>query len=261
MADLGLGPPPDPGSPRFIDWLTLLYKKLSGTFNADTVTTNANLTGPITSVGNATAVASQTGTGTKFVMDTSPTLVTPVIGVATGTSLAASGTVSGATLTASGTVSGATVSGTTITASGTVSGATVTASGTASGASVTSTGVIASSSASAGVGYATGAGGSTTQATSKTNSVVLNKICGQITTNNAALAAGAKATFVVTNSAMAATDVVVLSVATSGTSEAYRATVANTSAGNFRITLENITAGSLSESVTISFAIIKAVNA
>jgi hypothetical protein len=39
--------------------------------------TNANLTGPITSVGNATSIASQTGTGSKFVVDTSPTLVTP----------------------------------------------------------------------------------------------------------------------------------------------------------------------------------------
>ncbi len=57
------------------------------TGNAATVTTNANLTGPITSSGNATAVASQTGTGTKFVMDTSPALVTPDIGAATGTSL------------------------------------------------------------------------------------------------------------------------------------------------------------------------------
>lgn len=47
---------------------------------AASVTTNANLTGPITSSGNATSVASQTGTGTKFVMDTSPTLVTPNIG-------------------------------------------------------------------------------------------------------------------------------------------------------------------------------------
>jgi hypothetical protein len=36
--------------------------------------TNANLTGPITSVGNATSIASQTGTGTTFVMDASPVL-------------------------------------------------------------------------------------------------------------------------------------------------------------------------------------------
>ena len=46
-----------------------------------------NLTGPITSVGTATSVASQTGTGTKFVMDTSPTLITPVLGVATATTI------------------------------------------------------------------------------------------------------------------------------------------------------------------------------
>ncbi len=58
---------------------------------ADTVTTNANLTGPISSIGNATSVTAQTGTGSTFVMDTSPILVTPNIGVATGTSLQLSG--------------------------------------------------------------------------------------------------------------------------------------------------------------------------
>lgn len=54
---------------------------------ADNVTTNADLTGPITSSGNATSVASQTGTGSTFVMDTSPTLVTPDIGSATATTV------------------------------------------------------------------------------------------------------------------------------------------------------------------------------
>ena len=47
----------------------------------------SNLTGPITSVGAATTVAAQTGTGSTFVMNTSPTLVTPVLGVATATSI------------------------------------------------------------------------------------------------------------------------------------------------------------------------------
>ena len=47
----------------------------------------SNLTGPITSVGAATTVAAQTGTGSTFVMNTSPTLVTPNIGVATATSV------------------------------------------------------------------------------------------------------------------------------------------------------------------------------
>jgi hypothetical protein len=54
----------------------------------DTVTiAPSNLTGPITSVGAATSVAAQTGTGSTFVMNTSPTLVTPALGVATATSV------------------------------------------------------------------------------------------------------------------------------------------------------------------------------
>jgi hypothetical protein len=47
----------------------------------------SNLTGPITSTGNVTAVAAQTGTGSTFVMQTSPTLTTPALGVATATSI------------------------------------------------------------------------------------------------------------------------------------------------------------------------------
>lgn len=63
--------------------------KIATTAYADRIVATApsNLTGPITSVGAATAIASQTGTGTKFVVDTSPTLVTPVLGVATATSV------------------------------------------------------------------------------------------------------------------------------------------------------------------------------
>ncbi len=54
----------------------------------DTITVApSNLTGPITSVGSATSVAAQTGTGSTFVMNTSPTLVTPDLGVATATSI------------------------------------------------------------------------------------------------------------------------------------------------------------------------------
>jgi hypothetical protein len=50
-------------------------------------TAPSNLTGVITSVGPATSIASQTGTGTKFVVDNTPTLITPVLGVATATSI------------------------------------------------------------------------------------------------------------------------------------------------------------------------------
>ena len=53
----------------------------------NTVVAPSNLTGPITSVGSATSVASQTGTGSTFVMQNSPTLTTPALGVATATSI------------------------------------------------------------------------------------------------------------------------------------------------------------------------------
>jgi hypothetical protein len=42
--------------------------------SATTALNNANLTGPITSVGNATSIASKTGTGTTFVVNTAPTV-------------------------------------------------------------------------------------------------------------------------------------------------------------------------------------------
>jgi hypothetical protein len=61
----------------------------------------SNLTGAVTSIGLSTSFGSQTGSGNKVVVDTSPTLVTPNIGVATGTSLTLSGdlTVNGTTTT------------------------------------------------------------------------------------------------------------------------------------------------------------------
>jgi len=99
------------------------------TGNAATVTTNADLTGVITSKGNATSIASQTGTGTTFAMSTSPTLVTPTIGAATATSLnkiTVTAPATGATLTI--------VDGATLTASATAS-----VSGTNSGDNATNT--------------------------------------------------------------------------------------------------------------------------
>lgn len=56
------------------------------------------LTGPITSTGNATAVAAQTGTGTTFVMQASPTLTTPNLGTPSAAVLTnATGTAAGLT--------------------------------------------------------------------------------------------------------------------------------------------------------------------
>lgn len=145
-------------------------------------------------------LASPTFTGT-VVLPASASLITPIIGAATGTSL----------------------------------------------------GVTAS------IGYTTGAGGAVTQNANKTTGVTLNKICGAITMNNAALTAGSEAKFTVTNSTVAATDVVIVSIKSGGTSGSYLISVSAVAAGSFDIVISNVSAGSLSEAVVISFAVIKAV--
>lgn len=108
-------------------------------------------------------------------------------------------------------------------------------------------------------GYATGSGSSVTQATSKTTGVTLNNICGRITMNGAALAAAAEVSFVVTNSTVAATDVIIVNIQSVGTAGAYFVTVGAVSAGSFAITLGNASAGSLSQAVVLNFAVIKSV--
>jgi hypothetical protein len=113
-------------------------------------------------------------------------------------------------------------------------------------------------SATAGIGYGTGAGGTVTQATSKATGVTLNKSCGQITMNNAALAAGTIVSFVVTNSAVSAGDLIVLNHIAGGTVGAYTLNAATPSAGQFTMYVRNNTAGSLSEALVIEFAVIKA---
>lgn len=105
------------------------------------------------------------------------------------------------------------------------------------------------------IGYATGAQGAVTQATSKSTGVTLNSSMGQITMNNAALASVTNVTFTLTNSLLSGKDVLILNV-TNGTSGAYNAWVSSMTAGSATITLRNISGGSLSEAVIINYAII-----
>ena len=136
---------------------------------------------------------------------TSPALVTPTLGIATGTSLAVTGAIN--------------------------------------------------SSGTAGIGYATGAGGTVTQATSRTTGVTLNKTTGSITLFSAAGSATA-ATFTVTNSTVAATDVIILNQK-SGT-DLYNLMVTAVAAGSFNISFRT-TGGTTTETPTFSFAVIKGV--
>ena len=106
------------------------------------------------------------------------------------------------------------------------------------------------------IGYGTAAQGTVTQATDKSTGVTLNKSCGQITMNGAALAGGVAATFTLTNSLISTKDVIVLNVGSVGTAGAYTTYVSSLAAGSAVLTLRNLTSGSLSEAVVINYAII-----
>jgi len=114
-------------------------------------------------------------------------------------------------------------------------------------------------SGSAAIGYGTGAGGTVTQATSKTTAVTLNKPAGRITMHNAALAAGASVVFVVNNTSVTQNDVVVLNgIWTAVNPSSYRIELERiTSSGTFHVRVTNITGGSLSEALAITFAVVK----
>ena len=105
------------------------------------------------------------------------------------------------------------------------------------------------------LGYSTDAQGTVTQLTSKATGVTLNKSCGQITLNDAALAGTTNVTFTLTNSVISTKDVLILNVY-GGTSGSYNVWVSGLAAGSATITVRNITGGSLSESININFAII-----
>lgn len=107
-----------------------------------------------------------------------------------------------------------------------------------------------------------GTGGAVTQLTNKSTGVTLNKLCGQITMNNAQLNRVSSVTFTLTNSFIDTTDVVVVNIASGATAGAYTITVEVIGAGSCNISLHNLLTGSdLSEAVVLNFAVIKAVNA
>ena len=118
-----------------------------------------------------------------------------------------------------------------------------------------------STSASAGVGYATGAGGAVTQATNKSTGVTLSKVCGAITLNNASLADATTVSFTVTNTAVAATDTVIVNHSSAGTAGSYLVWADSIGAGSFKINVRNVSGGSLSEAIVLTFSVIKAVAA
>jgi hypothetical protein len=115
---------------------------------------------------------------------------------------------------------------------------------------------VRSTSATGGIGYATGAGGAVTQGTSRTTGVTLNNVCGAITLFTAAGSATWQS-FTVTNSAVAATDTIIVNQR-SGT-DLYMISVTAVGAGSFRISYAT-TGGTTSEAPIFNFSVIKAVS-
>lgn len=108
----------------------------------------------------------------------------------------------------------------------------------------------------AGIGYVTGigAGGTVTQLTSRTTGVTLNTLTGAITLFAAAGVVSTWFSFTVTNSSVAATDAIQVSVK-SGTNT-YVAVASAVAAGSFQMSVECIL-GTATDSPVINFAVIK----
>ena len=122
---------------------------------------------------------------------------------------------------------------------------------------LSSSGTVSVSVASSTLGYATGAGGAVTQLTSRTTGVTLSTATGAITMFSAAGSAVA-ATFIVTNTLVAATDNIIVSQK-SGTN-LYVLLVTAVAAGSFNITFYT-TGGTATDAPVINFSVIKGVAA
>lgn len=106
------------------------------------------------------------------------------------------------------------------------------------------------------IGFGNGAGGTVTQATDKATGVSLSEQNGEITLNNAALAANTTVSFTLTNTGIAASDLVLVTHHSGGTMGAY--TVGAQAASNSAtIWVRNVTAGSLGEAIVLKFAVIR----
>lgn len=98
-----------------------------------------------------------------------------------------------------------------------------------------------------------------TQITSISTGVTVNALSGVITTVSQTVAAGAEAEFVVTNSMVAATDVVVPAIATHTSAGDFAVDVKAIAAGSFTLRLTNLHATNAGNNVlVINFIVLKA---
>jgi len=97
-----------------------------------------------------------------------------------------------------------------------------------------------------------------TQATSITTGVTCNALSGVITTVSQTVAGAAEASFTVTNSKVAATDVVVACIKTHTSAGLFFVACTAVAAGSFQLTLTNLAAAAGDNVLVINFHVIKA---
>jgi hypothetical protein len=282
FTNLFASPPAIGGTAAAAGTFTSLIANSSASLSpSGTVTINPTGLGTINkmSIGQTTPAA---GTFTSVLVGTitGPLLSTTVYASITGTSVTAAATYSGVSqLSTSGTGTGATFnitktgSGTAYTGfttitvvtfgTGYASGDTITISGAVLGGALTTNNLTftINSPVNTGIGYSTGAGGTASQLTSRTTGVTLNKLTGQITLFSSTLAANTTVSFILTNSTIASTDMVLVQHISGGTLGFYGVTaIAGT--GSATISIRNNT-GTISsvESPVLQFVVIKAVTA
>lgn len=107
-------------------------------------------------------------------------------------------------------------------------------------------------------GFVAGLGGAVTQITSASTGVTLSKLTGQITTVTQNIAAAGEVQFTVTNTLVAATDVVLVNVASGSTGGTTIAAVTAVAAGSFQVTLSNLHASTAETgTLVLNFVVIK----
>lgn len=121
---------------------------------------------------------------------------------------------------------------------------------------------IKSTGPTAGIGYATGAGGTVSQGSGsgKATAVTLNTITGKITMDSATLNAATIVSFTFNNSAIVSTDQIVTSHESGGTTGAYTINCRATGSGTAACDVRNNTAGNLGEAIVIRYSVVKSVN-
>ena len=130
--------------------------------------------------------------------------------------------------------------------------------GNVTGGNLRTNGTVRSFGNAAGIGYGVGAGGTVTQGpgADKTVPVTLNTVTGEITMNNAQISGLSTVTFVLTNSAVANTDVMIINQVGGANIGLYTFN-AQCNSGSANITVFNATNNNRSDAIVLRYAVIK----